>query len=232
MGIEVSITLFFIVAVLYIVIIDIFTIFFRITGMSREKAKFQVISLLTNSGYTTKESEAVTEVWSRRKMAQMVMLFGYIFSITILSAFINLVFSLPSYAAHEVLPALLVVCSIFIAFIVIKNIPAVKDFFSIKLEGWGKKLIRGVHGNRLVYLDEFKKGALVKVEIKEVPEALAAKTLGEAGLWEKQGIYILFIEDRYEVRVEAKKDTVLENGYSLVAFGPFKNIKKTFAPNR
>jgi hypothetical protein len=39
MGIEVSITLFFIVAGLYIVIIEIFTIFFRITGMSREKGE-------------------------------------------------------------------------------------------------------------------------------------------------------------------------------------------------
>ena len=59
MSLSVSISLFFAVAVAYILIIDIFTILFRMSGMTEEKAKFQVISLLTNSGYTTKESELV-----------------------------------------------------------------------------------------------------------------------------------------------------------------------------
>jgi hypothetical protein len=119
-----------------------------------------------------------------------------------------------------VLPALLVVCSIFIAFIVIKNIPAVKDFFSIKLEGWGKKLIRGVHGNSWCYLDEFKKGALVKVEIKEVPEALAAKRWARPAFG-KTG-YIYFHRGQVRGQVGSKKRYRIGEGYSLVAFGPFK----------
>ena len=61
MTLSVSISLFFAVAVLYILIIDVFTILFRMSGMTEEKAKFQVISLLTNSGYTTKESELVVD---------------------------------------------------------------------------------------------------------------------------------------------------------------------------
>ena len=83
MTLSVSISLFFAVAVLYILIIDVFTILFRMSGMTEEKAKFQVISLLTNSGYTTKESELVVDKLVRRRLARTIMLFGYIFSVTL-----------------------------------------------------------------------------------------------------------------------------------------------------
>ena len=78
MSLSVSISLFFAVAVAYILIIDIFTILFRMSGMTEEKAKFQVISLLTNSGYTTKESELVVSKLLRRKLARTVMLLSLI----------------------------------------------------------------------------------------------------------------------------------------------------------
>ena len=87
MNMSVALALFFAVTVAYILIIDIFTILFRMTGLTEEKAKFQLISLLTNSGYTTKESELVVAKLLRRKMARMVMLFGYVFSVTLITVF-------------------------------------------------------------------------------------------------------------------------------------------------
>ncbi len=229
MGTGVSISLFFIVAVLYIVIIDIFTAFFRSTGMTEEKARFQVISLLTNSGYTTNESEAVTEVLARRKMARTVMLFGYIFSITIVSAFINLILSLPADAAHEVVPVLVVVSAVFVAFLVIKRIPAVKNALNAKLEKAGRKLIYGKQGNTIIYLDEFRRGALVKVELKTVPDALAGKTLGQMQLKEGHGIHIVLVEDAEEAQIQVDDATVLKEGWSIVVFGPFQDIQKVFS---
>ena len=40
-------------------LIQVFSVLFRISGLTKVKAKFQVISLLTNSGFTTSESEIV-----------------------------------------------------------------------------------------------------------------------------------------------------------------------------
>ena len=116
MTLSVSISLFFAVAVLYILIIDVFTILFRMSGMTEEKAKFQVISLLTNSGYTTKESELVVDKLVRRRLARTIMLFGYIFSVTIITAFVNVVLNLPK-AIQEDFWTLTVILAIILSLI-------------------------------------------------------------------------------------------------------------------
>ena len=67
----------------YMAIAEVFTVLFRLTGLTREKARFQVISMLTNSGYTTSESELITQSKVRRRLARLTMLFGYSFTVTI-----------------------------------------------------------------------------------------------------------------------------------------------------
>lgn len=52
-----------------------------------DKAKFQVISLVTSTGFTTKESEIVTQHPVRRKIASWLMIFSYL-STAILISFI------------------------------------------------------------------------------------------------------------------------------------------------
>ena len=42
---------------------------FRLTGMSEDKARFQVISLLTNSGFTTSESELILKSKKKKKFS-------------------------------------------------------------------------------------------------------------------------------------------------------------------
>ena len=57
------------------------------TGLPDERARFQVMSLLTGCGFTTRESEAILSFRPRRRLALMTMIFGYAFNITIVSAF-------------------------------------------------------------------------------------------------------------------------------------------------
>ena len=95
-----SLILFILFVIVYILISDVITIIFRLTGMSEETARFQAISLLTNSGYTTSESETVLASSLRRKIARFTMLFGYTFTVTIVSTTVNFF----SWAA-SVLPA-------------------------------------------------------------------------------------------------------------------------------
>ena len=92
----VAASLFAILILVYWVISEIFTILFRFVGLPEEKARFQVTSLLTGCGFTTRESEMILTTRQRRRLARMLMLFGYVFNITVVSAFINVFLSLTS----------------------------------------------------------------------------------------------------------------------------------------
>lgn len=76
---------------LFIALIEVITVLFKLTGLSEEKARFQVISLLTGSGFTTKESELVTQHSTRRKLAQFLMILGYVGFLTETSFLVNLI---------------------------------------------------------------------------------------------------------------------------------------------
>lgn len=108
MGITGSLILLLIFLVVYIVMIEIFTVLFRLTGLTEEKAKFQVISLLTNCGYTTQESEIIASAPRRRKLAEMTMISGYSFAVIIVSSIVNIFFTLHGSAFNNILFALLI----------------------------------------------------------------------------------------------------------------------------
>ena len=94
MNIYASASLFAIMILMYWVISEVFTVLFRLIGLPEEKARFQVTSLLTGTGFTTHESEMILSTRSRRRLARMTMLFGYVFNVTIVSAMINVFLSM------------------------------------------------------------------------------------------------------------------------------------------
>ena len=100
-----SIILLVTVIIIYYILSRLFSILFRLTGIPKEKSAFQAISLLTNAGYTTEESELVVSEKTRRHIATAAMLTGYFFSVIIVSLFINL-FSTIDYSeiAGQVVP--------------------------------------------------------------------------------------------------------------------------------
>lgn len=82
---------FMIYVVIFLVIVEVITVLFKLTGLSEDKSRFQVISLLTGSGFTTKESELITQHPGRRKLAQILMITGYIGFFTGISFIIDLI---------------------------------------------------------------------------------------------------------------------------------------------
>ena len=77
MNIYVAASLFSLLMLIYWVISEIFTMLFRFIGLPEEKARFQVTSLLTGCGFTTRESEMILSTKRRRLLARITMLFGY-----------------------------------------------------------------------------------------------------------------------------------------------------------
>ena len=94
MNIYAAASLFAVPILLYWTISEVFTVLFRLIGLPEEKARFQVVSLLTGAGFTTRESEMILSSRSRRRLARITMLFGYVFNITFVSAVVNVFVSI------------------------------------------------------------------------------------------------------------------------------------------
>ena len=81
---------FFIIMML-LVLVEILAIALKITGLDMEKARFQVISIITNTGFTTREAELITQHPTRRRIAQILMLISYVGTATLISLFISII---------------------------------------------------------------------------------------------------------------------------------------------
>lgn len=228
MSFGLSISLFFIIGVLYIVIIDFFTMLFRITGLTQEKARFQVISLLTNSGYSTTESELVVQVLPRRRLARTIMLFGYIFSITIVSVFVNAMLALPNSEKEEIWVPLLVVCTLFVVFMIVRRVPVVREAFNTLLEQAGRKWMHSDEGNPIMLQEEFPKGVIAAATLNHMPADLKGKTLSELNLPERFGLHVIYIRRGGNMEANLSKDTTFDLRDEVVVYGPLKNIREVF----
>lgn len=76
--------------VIVLAVIEIAVVLMRATGLERSVARFQVISLLTSTGYTTKESELISEHPVRRRIGMFLILFGVFSFAVIVSAIANI----------------------------------------------------------------------------------------------------------------------------------------------
>ena len=96
MNLVTSILAISIAIVLYFALIEIFTALFRITCLTKEKARFQAISMITCVGFTTGEAEIITLNRRRRKLAIACMITGNLFNVLIISLIINLISNISS----------------------------------------------------------------------------------------------------------------------------------------
>lgn len=74
-----------------ILIIEITALVFKVTGLDIEKARFQVISILTHTGFTTRESEFIAQHPLRRKIASYLMVVSYFAQATFISIFFHII---------------------------------------------------------------------------------------------------------------------------------------------
>jgi hypothetical protein len=62
--------------IIIVAVIEIFVVLFRLTGLKVEISRFQVISMMTGTGFTTEESELISSHPIRRRLATFLILFG------------------------------------------------------------------------------------------------------------------------------------------------------------
>lgn len=227
MNIYVALTLFSIIILVYWVISELFAMLFRFTGLPDEKARFQVISLLTGCGFTTHESELLLTNKSRRRLARITMLFGYVFNITIVSTMINVLLSINLSEASNLFSILIPMLAAVII-ITFMRVP--------KIRAWGDRIIERIAGrithretaNSVLLLDYIGEDSIAQVSLVEVPEKFREQPLAKIGLRPDYNILVMLIERPGKKAIPAGAKTVMKSGDKLTVFGNYKTICTVF----
>ena len=228
MNINIAFVLFSFVVLVYWIIMDFFTMLFRFTGLPDERARFQVMSLLTGCGFTTRESEAILSFRPRRRLALMTMIFGYAFNITIVSAFINVFLSLKLVQKENlVLSILIPLCALLLVIMLLK-VRKVREWENRFFEMLAKKILNNPSANTVLLLDHIGQGSIAQIPLRELPESLRGKELKDTGLKAGQNILVLLVEKHGKKPEPPTAETIFEVGDKLTVFGEYHAICRSF----
>lgn len=228
MNIYMAFSLFSLIILTYWIITELFTIIFRFTGLPDEKARFQVISLLTGCGFTTRESEMILSSRSRRRLARITMLFGYVFNITIVTAFINVFLSLKLTQVENYLLAMPIPLIAIIVIFIFIRVPVIRAWGDGLLQRLAGRIVHSDAGNTVMPLDYIGEDSIALVTLRVIPEEYQDVPLAQTGLRADTGIMVMLIEPPGKKAEPAVAETVFHPGDKLTVFGDYATICRTF----
>ena len=236
MNVWLAISLILAVAAIYMFMIEIFSVAFKLTGLATKKIRFQVASLFTASGFTTTESELITNDERRRKIAVTCMYTGHVFSVVIMGLIINVLIAIGNSLGAEVgretytewyFIVFYVSLGVFLLVLFIK-IPPINIRFQRLLEKIAINASkRSRNTNIITVLDFYGKNAIVEVSLNRIPGFAEEVSLFQMKLTKKYAINILSIK-RGKRTVDVTKDTMFRKGDVLVIYGLITDIKEAF----
>lgn len=213
---------FLLSVILFLSVIEIITVLFKLTGLSEEKARFQVISLLTGSGFTTKEAELVTQHPARRKLAQFLMILGYVGFLTETSFLVNMIKS------SMTMQNILIMISFFIIIWSISKNKLILSFLDDIIEKIVlRKYTKAKCPRKMYKLINRAKGYGVYNIVIDEHSPLVGVSLMNSNL-KPNGMIILNIDKGNEFIGFPKRDYILENGDNILLYGKIDQVIKTF----
>ena len=231
MSIWLALSLILAVVSIYMLMIEVFSVAFKLTGLATNKIKFQVASLFTGAGFTTGESELITNDDRRRKIAVMCMYSGHIFSVVIMGLIINVFISIwaetnkgQTTFKEWYFIVFYVALGIFLLVSFLK-IPPINKRFQKLLENIAINTRRKT--NIITILDYYGRSAVVEVVLNKIPDFANEVSLNDMELTKKYAMILLTIR-RGNRRVSVSKDTMLAKGDVIVAYGHINDIKEAF----
>ena len=238
MNIIFALALILSVTAVYMLVIEGFSVAFKLTGLATKKIRFQVASLFTGTGFTTNESELIVNDARRRKIAVTCMYTSHIFSVIIMGLLINFVISLvqsikdkAAITAETFTSWYAIVFYISLALfltILFLKIPPINRRFQTFLEKIAVALSRSNRKSNIVtVIDMYGKNAIAEVLLNKIPDFALDKSLFDMQLNKKFVINILSIK-RGNRTIEVSKDTMFAKGDIIVVFGLVSDIKKAF----
>lgn len=202
-------------------VIEISVMLFHFTGLKTKISRFQVISMLTATGFTTDESKIIIDHPIRRKIASFLILFGAFSLAVIISSISNIL------SDDLRLKELSIICGVLFAILAILKLPLTRKkltrSFKRELENEFQIYERPVKD--VLYLDS--EDFVTEMDITEHSK-LVGKRIADI-LDEEEDIRILFIK-RGEVWI--RKDLfscTLNQGDQVLLYGNKKEIEEKFA---
>ena len=234
-----NLILFFIVLIVSFIVVRIGAIAFQLTGIEWSMAKFQALSCFTSTGYTTKESELITSMPQRRRIATVLIVLGHAGLVTMIATLAN------SLRAQQVIeeslsktilpvdlpPFLAQLINLVILILVVYVI--YKVFTNAR---FGKRLTNALR-KRLLKREAFKPVSFEELLLATggygilrisvcVGSPVLEKTLAESEL-RSRDITVLAITRGSETIANPAADTKILIGDELICFGKLDNIRNS-----
>lgn len=232
MNIWLAISLILAVVSVYMFAIEAFSVAFKLTGMATNKIKFQVASLFTTAGFTTNESELITNDERRRKIAIACIYTGHVFSVLIMGLIINVFISISTtlgVSDNKIWYLIVFYVSLGLFLIVLfLKIPPINRRFQKLLEKIAINSSKKKRNTNIItVLDLYGKHAIAEVVLNRIPDFAQDKSLLEMGLAKDFQINVLSIKRGKRV-LDVSKDTMFNKGDILVIYGLMNDIKEAF----
>ena len=236
MNVWLAISLILGVATAYLLVIEIFSVAFKLTGLATNKIKFQVASLFTGVGFTTSESELITSDDRRRKIAIGCAYTGHIFSVVIMGLVINVFVSIGfSISVGHETPTFTewyfiifyIALGLFLLMLLLK-IPLINKHFQKLLETIAINSSKHSRNTNIItVLDMYGKHAIAEVILNRVPDFAKEVPLYEMGLNKDYSINVLSIKRGKRI-IDVTKDTMFIKGDVLIIYGLINDINTVF----
>ncbi|MED1862060.1 TrkA C-terminal domain-containing protein [Fictibacillus nanhaiensis] len=202
------------------IVIEINVLLFTLTGLKKEIARFQVISMFTATGFTTGESELILEHPVRRRLSTFLILFG-VFSLAVIISSISNILS-DEFRSIELGIIILVLISLY----VILSVPKLKQYMKRTFESHMEKNynLADLPLRDVMYFEE--DDVVVELPIHK-DSKIMGKQLKDI-IEEDDDLIVLFIK-RGDVTV--RKDsytTKIQEGDMLVLYGHKSCLQERF----
>ncbi len=229
MTLELSIILIIVVIIIYIIAIKIYSVLLQITGLPENIAKYQGISLFTNCGFTTSESETITNNKFRRRISLACMITGNFFSVIIVSLIVSMISSFSLEHEKQTYIICLIACGIFLSLIIFTQLKPIKKLISKAIQGFVKHFINVANkDNVITIVENFGNNSIVEIYLHKMPELLKNKTIHESKLKVTHDINVLSIK-RNKRQIEITRNTLVQENDVLLVFGSYNVIKEIFS---
>lgn len=203
-------------------IVEVLSIVFKITGLDLNKARFQVISILTHTGFTTRESELIAQHPLRRKLASILMLISYIAQ----ASLISLVFNMISKNTGQLLYVGIFLVIFTILFFVVKRNKFVSSKFDRVIEKFIENRIMKKTKTRSVdQVLKISAGYGVYEVLVDTYSILSGVTLCDAKLNE-MFIHVLKVDRGSSTIDFPEANFKMHEGDVLIVYGKIKSIKE------
>ena len=207
------------------IIIEIFSAIFRIEGIQLDKARFQIISIITGTGFTTSESELMLATKRRRKLTQIMILFSYIFNISIVTTIVNIFISYNNTTLLEFeIGAGLTAINIVLLISLNKSTRIRKTFDNIVKKIATKTEKRRI--NPVSVYDYYGNKVIAEITINNLNNKI--KQLSLEKLKREFDIQLLVVKRGNSVISELNPNLKIEDNDILLVFGNLKKIKGLF----